>query len=172
MSVDSVASENPVALLFPDLAGELDTTRTLLALAPGDQFDWAPHAKSMTLGQLTSHLASLPMLATVIITLEALEFDPAMWVPQKLANTEAVLAMFDAERTKLQAALDTLDWDKLNATWRMTRGGHVAISGVRRVLLRNMSINHIVHHRAQLGVYLRLLDIKLPGSYGPSADSR
>jgi uncharacterized damage-inducible protein DinB len=171
MPVDSVASDSPVALLFPDLADELAMTRTLLALAPDDRFDWAPHPKSMTLGQLTSHVASMPMLATVIITLESLEFDPAVWVPKKLASTEAVLAVFDEERAKMQAALDTLDWDTLNATWQMTMGGHVALSGLRRVLLRKLSINHLVHHRAQLGVYLRLLDIKLPGTYGPSADS-
>ena len=172
MSVDTVASDSPVALLFPDLAEELVTTRTLLALAPEQKFDWAPHAKSMTLGQLTSHVAGLPALATALITLDALEFDPAVWVPKKLAGTDAVLALFDAESAKMRAALETLDWDKLNATWQMTMGGHIALSGIRRVLLRKLSINHLVHHRAQLGVYLRLLDIPLPGSYGPSADSR
>jgi uncharacterized damage-inducible protein DinB len=172
MPVDSVVSESPVALLFPDLAEELVITRTLLALAPGDKFDWAPHARSMTLGQLTSHVAGLPALGAVIINVESLVFDLAHWVPKRLESTDAVLALFDAESAKLHAALETLDWDKLNFTWQMTMGGHVALSGLRRVLLRKLAINHLVHHRAQLGVYLRLLDIKLPGSYGPSADSR
>ncbi len=171
MSVDAVASESPVALLFPELADELAITRALLSLAPGDQFDWAPHPKSMTLGTLTSHIAGLPALGTVIISVDSLEFDRAAWVPQRLVDTDAVLALFDGECAKLHAALDTLDWDKLNATWQMTMGGQVALSGLRRVLLRKMAINHLVHHRAQLGVYLRLLEIKLPGSYGPSADA-
>jgi uncharacterized damage-inducible protein DinB len=173
MSPEAAAAPagDPIALLFPDLEGEIATTRAMLAAVPFDKFSWKPHAKSMSLAQLATHVAQLPSFATAIIAMDELVFDPTNWQPAVVEGTDALVALFDSEVVTMKGALAALDWAKLNGTWRMVMNGQAVISGQRASLIRKMGINHLVHHRAQLGVYLRLLDVKIPGSYGPSADS-
>ena len=161
---------DPITLLFPELQTELDLTRVLLALVPWERADWQPHPRSMTLRQLATHVAQLPSFLTVMASTDTLEFKPEDFAPPPLSSTDELLALFDAEATRMHAALVAMDWDRLNGSWKMEIGGQAVIDNQRAMLLRHMGVNHMVHHRAQLGVFLRLLDVQIPGSYGPSAD--
>ena len=165
------ASSPPVAMLYPELAAELAVTREILSRVPWAQAAYKPHAKSMSLGALASHLAMMPAFVTSMAATDRLEFNPAAFAPPPIANADEMLAFFDAECAKMHAALDGMDWTRLNGSWKMTMGDYTIIDNQRAFLLRHMGINHIVHHRAQLGVYLRMLDVAIPGSYGPSADT-
>ncbi len=162
---------SPVATLYPELAAELAVTRDILSRVPWEQAAYKPHSKSMSLGSLASHVAQLPSFLTVMAATDVLHFKPEDFTPPPIANTEQLLALFDAECAKMQTALGGLDAARLNGSWKMMMGEHAFVDGQRAFLLRHMGINHLVHHRAQLGVYLRLLDVAIPGSYGPSADT-
>lgn len=160
----------PRVLLFPEIDAELALTRTMLSLVPWEQSEFKPHPRSMKLGSLATHVAQLPSFLTVMATTDELHFKPEDFAPPALGSTADLLALFDTESTRMHAALANLDWARLDGSWKMTMGEHTLIDNKRGFLLRHMGVNHLVHHRAQLGVYLRLLDIKIPGSYGPSAD--
>jgi uncharacterized damage-inducible protein DinB len=162
---------DPLALLYPELDAELAVTRTILSIVPWEHADWKPHARSMSLRQLATHVAQLPSFATAMASMDVLQFKPEDFKPAPVTSSDELVALFDAEAEKMRAALGTLDVERLNGSWKMMMGEHTILDGQRAFLLRHMGINHIVHHRAQLGVYLRLLDVKIPGSYGPSADS-
>jgi uncharacterized damage-inducible protein DinB len=164
-------SSNPIMLLYPELEGELAMTRKILAIVPWEHADWKPHPRSGSLRSLACHVAQLPDFAMAMATMDVLHFKPEDFKAPDVRNTDELVAMFDAKVATLHGALSALDWQKLDGTWKMQMGDNVIISGQRAALLRHMGINHLVHHRAQLGVYLRLLDVKIPGAYGPSADS-
>jgi uncharacterized damage-inducible protein DinB len=170
MSVEVTAGD-PVALLLPDLATELAVTRALLARVPWEKADWKPHAKSMSLGMLAGHVAQMPGFMTAMAALDVLEFSPEAFAAPVMNSADDLVACFDAECTKLHASLAGTDWARMQGNWKMMAGGQAFIDNSRGFLLRHMGINHLVHHRAQLGVYLRLLDVPIPGSYGPSADA-
>jgi uncharacterized damage-inducible protein DinB len=165
-------STAPLALLYPDLHTELAVTRDILARVPWEQADWRPHPKSMTLRALAIHVAQLPGFLTGMTVTDVMDFKPEDFAPPPIASTDELHALFDSESAKTHAVLKGIDWAKLNGTWKMTFGGHTVIDNQRAFLLRHMGISHLVHHRAQLGVYLRLLDVAIPGSYGPSADAQ
>ncbi|MCC7052112.1 MAG: hypothetical protein IT355_02515 [Gemmatimonadaceae bacterium] len=165
------ATAAPLALLYPELGAEMTLTRSMLALVPWERADWKPHPKSMTLGSLASHVAQLPDFLTAMAATDVVQFDPADFAPPPIANTLELLAVFDAALAKLHTALAGMDWARLDGSWKMMMGEYTILDNRRAYLLRHMGINHIVHHRAQLGVYLRLLDVAIPGSYGPSADT-
>jgi uncharacterized damage-inducible protein DinB len=162
---------DPIALLYPELDGELAMTRQILAIVPWEHADWKPHPRSGSLRTLACHVAQLPDFAMAMATMDVLHFRKEDFKAPDVRNTDELVAMFDAKVETLRGALSALDWQKLDGTWKMQMGDTVILSGQRAALLRHMGINHLVHHRAQLGVYLRLLDVKIPGSYGPSADS-
>jgi uncharacterized damage-inducible protein DinB len=162
---------DPIAQLYPELDTEIAATRAMLAIVPWDRADWKPHPRSMSLSGLAIHVAQLPGFTTAMATTDVLPFDPAAWEPAPIKNVSELLAMFDSEASKMRAALGALDSARLAANWKMTMGDQAILDGQRSTMIRHMGINHLVHHRAQLGVYLRLPDVKIPGSYGPSADS-
>ncbi len=162
-------SETPFTLLYPDLEGELKTTRRVLERVPDGKDDWRPHEKSMTLGGLATHLAQLPGFGIAMLTSD--EFDPMNRPPAaKPASTDERLKLFDQVSGKLQELFPKLTWDQTKVVWKIKSGGQVFVEGPRGVMLRSALITHMAHHRAQLGVYLRLLGVPIPGSYGPSAD--
>lgn len=155
--------------LLPEFEEEMKNTRKLLECVPDGKFDYQPHAKSMTLGRLASHVAEVPGWVKLTLEQEVLDLDPGQQA--HIAGSRAeLLQTFDrgvAEaRAKLAAATDA-DWQK---TWTLQVGGKPVMSMPRAVLMRSMILNHLIHHRAQLGVYLRLNDVAIPGMYGPSAD--
>ena len=170
--VPAAIDTDPIALLFPELDLEMAVTRSLLGAVPWERAAWKPHPKSMSLGQLAVHVAQLPNFATAIAATDVLNFDPVAFAAPAIANTNELLALFDSEVVKLRAALGALDWTRLGGNWKMVMGENVFLDGQRALMIRHVGINHLVHHRAQLGVFLRLLDVPLPGSYGPSADTK
>ncbi|BCS33274.1 hypothetical protein TBR22_A25010 [Luteitalea sp. TBR-22] len=156
-------------LLVPEFDQEVARTRKMIALVPEDRFDFKPHEKSMTLGRLASHLAEMPHWLSTTLTTEVFEPGPDMKA-FNASSLPAILAELDSRAASARALLATASDEDLAVTWTFRWNGHVVLSLPRHAVIRNMVLNHMVHHRAQLGVYLRLLDIPLPGTYGPSAD--
>ncbi len=168
-SPSPLATMPPSALLFADLKPEMMTTRRMLERVPNGKDDWRPHAKSRTLDELATHVAQLPGLGILILTKD--EHEGSSTPPQpKPADSAARLKIFDEVSTELQRLVKELTWDRAMSRWILKFRGNVALDAPRAMALRTAMIAHIAHHRAQLGVYLRLLDVPLPGSYGPSAD--
>lgn len=158
-------------ILLPEFDEEMKNTRKLLACVPDGKFDYQPHEKSMKLSRLASHVAEMPSWAVSVLDREVLEL--AADAKPRIAGTRAELVeMFDKSvpeaREKIAAASDA-DWQK---TWKLIWGGKEVFSMPRSAVMRSMVMNHMIHHRAQLGVYLRLNDIMFPGMYGPSADEK
>ena len=155
--------------LLPEFDEEMKNTRKLLECVPDGKFDYKPHPKSMSLGQLAVHVAQMPSWAATTMDVELLEFGPDF--KPTVANSRAeLLEMFDKgladARPKISAASDA-DWEKI---WTLKFGGKTILSMPRAAVMRSTVVNHMIHHRAQLGVYLRLNQVAIPGMYGPSAD--
>jgi uncharacterized damage-inducible protein DinB len=155
------------------IIGEMDHeavgTRKTLERVPADKFDYKPHPKSMGMGILASHLAEIPKWTTLILTSEeyAIPDDYKPWIAK---SAQELVETFDTSLAAAKAALSGYPVEKLMQPWRLIWKGEVVFELPRVVVLRNLVLNHSVHHRAQLGVYLRLLDVPVPGVYGPSAD--
>ena len=155
--------------LLPEFDEEMKNTRKLLELVPDDKLAYQPHVKSMTLGRLASHVAEMPVWAATTLETEVLEMAPG--TKPFIASTRAeLLEKFDKgvadARARIAAASDQ-DWQK---TWTFKYAGETVISMPRAAVMRSTVLNHLIHHRAQLGVFLRLNDVSIPGMYGPSAD--
>jgi uncharacterized damage-inducible protein DinB len=158
------------AELFPDLDSEFAATRRTLERVPFDRSDWKPHEKSYTLGRLATHLAELPSFAEAIATRNELDLAATPYATPAVGSNDELLALFDRTSTSFRRVLMSLDAERLAGHWRLRMGDQVLIDAPRSLLLRQNGISHPAHHRAQLGVYLRLLGIPVPGVYGPSAD--
>ena len=159
-------------LLLPELESELAKTRRILAALPDGQLDFKPHEKSMSLGKLAGHIAELPAFTSVILTIPSLDM-AAPGNPRKpvvMENPEQLVAHFDLAAEKAVAALKNTSNEAFAETWSLSRGPITIYSGSRYGAYRAFGVNHIIHHRAQLGTYIRLLNCTLPGTYGPSAD--
>ncbi len=168
-STSSPPVQAPAKILFPDLEGELKTTRLALERVPDGNDDWRPHQKSKTLDELATHIAQLPGLGITILTRDTYEGGSTPPQP-KPANSAARLKIFDEVAGEFQRLVNELTWDRAMAPWTLTFNGHPVVKGLRGQIVRSVLITHLAHHRAQLGVYLRLLDIPVPSTYGPSAD--
>src|SRR6267378_7881951 len=169
-STKATERPGPLAALFPDLESELATTRRMLDRVPSGRNDWRPHAKSRTLGELATHLAQLPGFGLMMATRN--EFDglaPRPPEPRFATSTERV-RMFDDLSTQLRAILRQMTWDQANAPWKLRLGDKVVLNVPRTQVIRTVFVTHSAHHRAQLGVYLRMLETPVPWSYGRSAD--
>ena len=164
------SSERPHSVLFADLDSELATTRRMLERVPEGQNDWRPHAKSRTLGELATHLAQLPGFGLVMCTRD--EYDGlAPRPPEARVTTSAErVRMFDQLSEQLRQTLQQMTWDQANSRWKLRLGDKIVFDAPRKQILRTAFVTHSAHHRAQLGVYLRMLDTPVPWSYGRSAD--
>jgi uncharacterized damage-inducible protein DinB len=156
-------------LLLKEQAQEARTTRKMLERVPNDKYDWQPHEKSMTMRQLAIHIAELPAWPNLVLTTEELDFATKPYTPAPVGDTSELLALFEKSLAESKAALSQATEEQLWPTWTLRHGDQVLSSSSKYEVIR-MSFSQIVHHRAQLGVYLRLLNIPIPGSYGPSAD--
>ena len=157
--------------LLPEFDEEMMNTRKLLECVPDGKFDYQPHAKSMTMARLASHVAELPSWVPFTVDLEVLDMSPDM-KPEIFTTRAALLEKFDkgvAEAPEKIAATSDQKWQ---VTWTFKYAGKEIMSMPRSKVMRSVIMNHLVHHRAQLGVYLRLNEVEIPGMYGPSADEQ
>ena len=152
---------------LPEFDVEMATTRRLLERVPTEKGTWKPHQKSFPLGHLAQLLARMPGWITQ--ALHNTRLDLSSFVPYTYEPTEVLLAQFDGNVREAREALAAAKDEDLAVTWSLTQGDRVLLSMSRRDIVRQ-TINHVVHHRGQLSVYLRLLDVPLPPIYGPTAD--
>lgn len=161
--------------ILPEFDHETATTRTLLERVPEAMAEWKPHVKSMSLGQLAMHIANLPQWAS--ITLERTEFDtnppdgPRITTPT-FQSASHLLQSYDAGLTAARARLARTTDAEFMVPWTLKSGGKKMFSMPRVAVFRSFILNHAVHHRGQLSVYLRLLDVPIPNIYGPTADTQ
>jgi uncharacterized damage-inducible protein DinB len=158
------------AQLIAEFAREADTTRTHLARIPDDRFDWRPHVKSSSLGALANHIVDCIRWAAPIFAADELDFDTAPLLPSTTASNSALLALFDDTVGEALQAMNASADDDATGPWRMRFRGRVRFEKARELAFRDMTLSHLIHHRGQLSVYLRLLDIPVPATYGPTAD--
>ncbi len=159
--------------LLPEFDHEMASTRKTLERVPDDKFGWKPHEKSMPMGNLAVHLATLPGWTVQTLTQESLDLAPAGGEPFKLLEaktTEEVLGIFDKQVAAARAEIAKASDEELMKPWSLLMTGQTIFTLPRAAVLRSFVMSHSIHHRAQLGVYLRLNDIPVPSIYGPSAD--
>jgi len=154
-------------VLVPELDIEAATTRRLLERVPPDALAWRPHAKSRPLGELAGHIADLPGLFLAHLHEDGLDRATFGFATGTVAD---IVAAFDRNVARGRAVLGALSDERLLAPWRYTHGARVIFELPRLIVVRTTALNHLIHHRGQLTVCLRLLDVPLPGSYGPTAD--
>lgn len=157
------------SMFLPEFDHEFSETRRALERVPEDKLEWKPHAKSFSLLELAAHLAEVPHWTGA--TLEEEGFDVEAPYERVVPKTkDEVLKHFDEGVAAARSAIEGASGDTLMQTWSMTKGDEVVMAMPKAAVLRSFILNHNVHHRAQLGLYLRLLDVPVPGHYGPSAD--
>ena len=152
-----------------ELELEAKTTRRVLERVPEDKLTWKPHAKSMSLGRLAQHVASIPCFISGIARLDSYDVEKFS-EPPALESTAAILAAFDESVAQAKANLAATDDAAMMQNWSFNMGGKPIMTVPRIGVYRSILLNHLYHHRGQLTVYLRLLDVPVPSIYGPSAD--
>lgn len=159
-------------ILLEDFDTEMKGTRTTLERIPEENPDFKPHERSMAMGRLAVHVATLPRFGISILTTDGLDLATAKWPEMVFVSREKLLADFDAIAAEARAALASSTDEQLQRRWKMNWGDKTIADEPRSVLYRTMFFNHAIHHRAQLGVYLRLNEVPVPPLYGPSADDK
>ena len=158
-------------LLVSEFDEEAKKTRATLERVP-DKPDFLPHSKSMSLGRLAPHVAELSGFGLSVLTTPGLDFAQQTYTPLPFESAAQLVRVFDEGAAKVRSALMGMSDDAWNQPWKLSFQGKPIFQGSRFLAYRQMFLNHIVHHRAQLGVYLRLNDEPVPATYGPSADDR
>jgi len=161
--------------LLPEFDQEMANTRKVLERVPEGKGDWKPHAKSSTFAALTAHIANMPDWAGLTMQTDAFDYAPPgapPYVTPTYASNKELLAAFDKSVAQARAALAAADDSKLLAPWTLMAGGKTMMTMPRVAVIRTFVMNHTIHHRAQLGVYLRLNDVPVPPLYGPTADEQ
>jgi uncharacterized damage-inducible protein DinB len=164
--------ETPMPLvdaLLPEFDHEMTVTRKLLERVPEDRLTWKPHQKSYSLGQLAQHVATIPMWGSITINQSELDMGGAQQIPAAESRA-ALLSVFDGHVAATRAALAGKTDAELMAPWTLKSGGHTIFSMPKAGVWRSFVMSHLIHHRGQLSVYLRMQDVPLPSMYGPSAD--
>lgn len=158
--------------LLPEFDHEMANTRKTLERVPDDKFDWKPHEKSFAMGALAGHLANLPSWGSLTVGSDSFDLAPGgQPVTQSpLSSGQDVLATFDKNVAATRAAIAGASDEELFKHWTLMSNGNTILTLPKIAVLRSFVMNHLIHHRAQLGVYLRLNDIPVPSIYGPSAD--
>jgi uncharacterized damage-inducible protein DinB len=151
------------------LKEEIVSTRKMLERVPDDQYDWKPHPKSMSVRSLATHIAELPTWIPLAIDTDVLDFATGDYKPTLIDNTRELLKIFDENQKLSFESLAKTSDTYIKNPWTMRNGEQVYFTSTKEDVIR-MAISQMIHHRAQLGVFLRLLNIPIPGPYGPSAD--
>lgn len=158
-----------IPMLLKEMTQEAETTRKMLSIVPNDKYDWKPHEKSMTVRSLATHIAELPGWVSMALNTEELDFAQNAYDPVPVNNTTDLIAYFEKTLAEGQSELAKATEEQLNEMWTLRNGEEIYVTCSKYEMVRT-SYAQITHHRAQLGVFLRLLNIPIPGSYGPSAD--
>jgi uncharacterized damage-inducible protein DinB len=159
---------DPITAWQAELDQESKATRRLLERVPEEKLAWKPHAKSMSLGELALHIASVPGILAEFLSVDTLEL-PDTTQPAPKSKQE-ILAAFEENLTKTKKVLSTFTGERVNQTWRLTKRGQELMAAPRITVVRPFLFSHLYHHRGQMTVYLRLLGVAVPAIYGPSAD--
>jgi len=160
---------NRIEMYLEELKKEAKTTKKMLERVPADQFDWQPHEKSMKLKALATHVAELPTWITLAIKTDELDFAASPYAPINLNTNQELMQLFETALADGQSELVAENEVLLEKPWTLRNGEQIYSTDPKSEVIR-MVLSQIIHHRAQLGVYLRLLNIPIPASYGPSAD--
>lgn len=155
--------------LLKEMEEEAQTSRKMLSIIPADKFHWQPHPKSMSVIRLATHIAELPGWVSLVLTTEELDFATSPEVPKKINSLDELMTYFEESLADGKAQLQKANIAQFEEKWTLRNGSDIYDVSPKREVIR-MVYSQIVHHRAQLGVFLRLLDVPIPGSYGPSAD--
>lgn len=158
-----------IPFLLKELEQEAATTRKFLKLVNTEKFQWKPHEKSMTVKRLCTHIAELPSWIDLAVNSEGIDFSASPYAPPEVNHADDLLTLLNTSVEKANAALMKIKEDDLLLTWTIRNGNDLLQAMTKYEAIRH-SYSQTTHHRAQLGVYLRLLDVPIPGSYGPSAD--
>lgn len=158
-----------IPMLLKEMELEAKTTRKMLERIPNDKYDWQPHPKSMTIRKLATHIAELPSWIPLTLTTDELDFAHNPYTPQVITDTPALLEYFEKTLSEGKDSLQKAQEEQLDDLWTLRNGEEIYSTTSKAEVIR-MTYCQIVHHRAQMGVCLRLLDVPIPGSYGPSAD--
>lgn len=156
--------------LLSEFDHEIANTRRTLERVPAEKADYKPHEKSMPMGKLAAHVAQLTGFGLTVLTAPGLDFSAGSYKPLPFESAEQLVKVLNEEATKVRAALAAAPDEAWQQNWKLSFQGKTIFEGTRFAAYRAMFLNHTVHHRAQLGVYLRLNDIAVPSIYGPSAD--
>ncbi len=158
--------------LLTEFDSEMKKTRTALQRVPMDKGSFTPHPKSTPLDKLAPHVAQLAGFGLTVLTTPELDFSKTSITPLPFESSAQLLSAFDEGAAKARAALENTTDESWKQTWKLSWSGKLIFEGTRFIAYREMFMNHLVHHRAQLGVWLRLNDEPVPATYGPSADDR
>jgi uncharacterized damage-inducible protein DinB len=158
-----------IEMFRKELQQESVTTRKMLERIPNDKYDWKPHEKSMSIRQLSTHIAELPTWMPMVLNTEELDFATAPYDPKQIDDTATLMDYFEQSLQEGLAGRVPENEEKVNEMWVLRSGNDIYSKTTKAQFLR-ITMNQITHHRAQMGVFLRLLDIPIPGTYGPSAD--
>lgn len=169
MSTTTLTTASLIPMLLKEMSQEAETTRKMLSRVPDGKYDWKPHEKSMTIKMLATHIAELPSWVKMAIETSELDFAANPYDPVNVTNNDDLMAYFEKSYAEGREALENTDEEELEKSWVMRNGEEVYMKTSKAEVIR-MTFSQIVHHRAQMGVFLRLLNIPIPGSYGPSAD--
>ncbi len=156
--------------MLAELQAEAITTRKMLALFPFEKSDYKPHLKSMPMGNLARHIAEIYGWAKETVQQDELDFANLDFIPKALTSNEELLELFDKCLSTSKEILENTSDEEMAKSWTMRNAEVIYFTMPKAQVMRTWVLNHSVQHRAQLGVYLRMLDIPIPGSYGPSAD--
>ena len=161
---------NRIDELIAEFEREAKTTRRFLERLTDDKFEWRPHAKSFTAGALASHITDMLQFVELISGTDEFDFDPATYKPYQATSVADLLKTFDENVAKGKLALAGLSDERLENLWNLKIKGRSFFEKPRTEVFRDFALSHQIHHRGQLSVYLRLLDIPVPSAYGPTAD--
>ncbi len=170
MSSTATSSGRLASAFLAELDNEAKVTRAVLERVPADKFDWKPHEKSMAFGRLASHIAEMFGWTASTLRSDVLDFATMDYKPFEPTSTEELVAYFDEHIAKAKAILAETSDETFMTNWTMRNGETVYFTMPKVAVMRTFVMNHIIHHRGQLSVYLRLNDIPVPSIYGPSAD--
>lgn len=160
-------------MILPEFDEEIEATRRMLERVPGDRLGWRPHEKSMTLGRLASHIAEVPGWTQAVLGQDEFDMQPpggSEFEAADLGSVEEILTLLGANATSARQAIAATDDGEFGRSWTLKKGGEEVFTAPKGGVLRSSVLNHLIHHRGQLTVYLRLTGASVPQTYGPTAD--